>query len=432
MNMVRKAHIYTIRSLKQTFRNWEAYIQIFILPIILLSAFAWLYGEESGYDVGLEHGTIFNVGVINRDNLTSLIDVIPKFNTYVQDINLIGNPIEDGFGNIFIKNINGSNKLTLENDSRFMRIISIEDEEKAATYIQNRFISICFILPRNFSQTLLAGINHKINITDGHVVTNISEIYFSEAKVELIGDISYSRFTEAAILLEQQLSNFMDIFTGLELPSKINIEYTQLSSKNFSEFHTFIPAFFIMTLLMSSSGIAYILAFERKIGTIDRLKLSYFPTNDLVLGLSLTQLVTTSLQIIVFFITVFLLGFPGNIDLPSVFFIALVSILPILGIGLLSSVFLEGDVAYFLPGILAMPLSFLTGSFIPLPKIFLAPDIQIWHLNPFYSSSEAIRKILFLEYDLSQITMELFLLLLISIPFFTISALIFSKRIYRK
>ncbi len=431
MNMVRKMHIYTSRSLKQTFRNWESYIQIFILPVILLAAFAWLYGEESGYDVGLEHGDLFKVGVINRDNLSSLTEVLPEFSPHIQDTNLIGYPIEEGFGNVFIKNLNESYALSAENESRMMRLINIEDEEEAAISVQNRFISLCFIIPENFSQTLLAGINHKINLTEGQLISNVSEIAFSEVYIKLIGDISYSRFTEAITLLEFQLKRFYEIYSGIKSHSEIVIAYSQLTTQDFTEFHTFIPGFFIMTILMSSSGIAYILAFEREVGTIDRLKLSQFPTNDLFLGLSLTQLITSFMQIIVFFLTVFFLGFPGKGDIQAILCISLVSIFPVLAIGLLSSVLLEGDVAYFFPGLISIPLSFLTGSFIPLPKIPIAPEIQIWHLNPFYCASEALRKVLFLEYDLSQITLEIFLLLAISLPFFALSALVFSKMIYR-
>ncbi|MHA1968253.1 MAG: ABC transporter permease [Candidatus Hodarchaeales archaeon] len=421
--MVRKMHIYTIRTLKQTFRNWEAYIQIFILPVILLAAFAWLYGEESGYDVGLEHGNIFKLGVINRDDITSLADVLPQFNTSIQNKNLIGNPIEEGFGKVFIKNLNESSKLTPENDSRLMRLINIENEEQGGISVQNRFISLCFIIPQNFSQTIIAGLNHKINLTEGNLVSNASEIAFSEAYIKLIGDISYSRFTEAVTLLEFQLRRFYDIYSGLEYHSKIDIEYSEIKTQDFTEFHTFLPAFFIMTILMSSSGITYILAFEREIGTIDRLKLSNFSTNDLFLGLSLTQVITSLMQIVVFFLTVFFLGFPGTLNLEAILFISFASIFPVLAIGLLSSVLLEGDVAYFFPGLMAIPLSFLTGSFIPLPRIFITPDIQLWHFNPFYCASEALRKVLFFEYDLWQISWELFLLLSISLPFFILNKL---------
>ncbi len=430
--MVRKAHIYTIRCLKQTFRNWEAYIQIFIIPVVLLLSFAWLYGEGSGYDVGHEHGDHFKVGVINQDNFTSLAEVIPLFNSHikVKDSDLIGNPLEEGFGKFFIDNINGSKNLLPSNDSRRMSILNVDNIEEAATAVQNRFLSLCFVIPNNFTQTLLAGINHKINITEGYTVSNSVKLKLSEARVELIGDMSYFRFTEAMNLLEEQLRYFMFLFSGLELESKVDLEHIKITTDNFTEFHTFIPAFFVMTLLMSSAGITYILAFERDRGTIDRLKLSNFPKDDLVLGLTLTQFITTALQIIIFFLTVYFLGFPGRLNLFLAVFVALLSIVPVLAIGIISSVQLKGEIAFFLPGMLSLPLSFLTGSFIPLPKITLIGEIQVWHLNPFYSSSEALRKILFLNYDLIQITFELLLLMGISLPMFILSVLLFKKKIY--
>ena len=54
-----------------------------------------------------------------------------------------------------------------------------------------------------------------------------------------------------------------------------------------------------------------------------------------------------------------------------------------------------------------------------------------WHVNPLYSASEAIRKILFYEYTLSQVFMEITFLLTIGSLIFLIGAVLFAKRVYR-
>ncbi|MFX1506401.1 MAG: hypothetical protein ACFFDC_09825, partial [Promethearchaeota archaeon] len=57
-------------------------------------------------------------------------------------------------------------------------------------------------------------------------------------------------------------------------------------------------------------------------------------------------------------------------------------------------------------------------------------DIQVWHLNPFYSTSEAIRKILFLDYSLDQVALEFCLLIIIGLIIYILGTLAFVKKVY--
>jgi len=142
------------------------------------------------------------------------------------------------------------------------------------------------------------------------------------------------------------------------------------------------------------------------------------------MGISITQLITTSLEIVVYLITIYFLGFPGKGNPAFAFLIGLLTIPPILGVGLLSAVAFKDDkLAMSIPGTAGIPLSFLSGAFFPLP--------QIWHVNPLYSASEAIRKIHFYEYTLSQVFMEITFLLTIGSLIFLIGAVLFVKRVYR-
>ncbi|MFW9904828.1 MAG: ABC transporter permease [Candidatus Thorarchaeota archaeon] len=420
---------YTIRSLKQTFRNWEMWIQIFVFPAFFLFAIAFLYGEETGFEVGVEHGEMFRVGVINNDDFESLKTTVQNYSSYIEKINLVGNPVSVGFGQNFIDNINNTNHLLPKTDTRFMVLYPLGSYEDAASMVQSRFVSLCFVIPEDFSKTLLTAINHKINITEG--VSISSELIRSEAIVELIGDYSYARFSEASVLLEEQLQNYVKEFAYIEIPGNFNLKTINLTSVHFTEFHSFIPGFYIMTLLLSSVGISGILGREKESGTIDRLKLSDFSRIKLNLSLSLTQFITTGLQLITFFAAIYLLGFPGHGNPFIVSIVVCVSIIPLLGWGLLFAVILEGDAALYGPGLLSIPFSFLTGSFIPLPRISLFGDIQVWHLNPFYSTSEAIRKILFLNYDLNQVKFELSLLIIMGLFIYILGTAIFVKRVYK-
>jgi ABC-type multidrug transport system permease subunit len=163
------------------------------------------------------------------------------------------------------------------------------------------------------------------------------------------------------------------------------------------------------------------------------MKLGALSPSSLVMGISITQFITTSLEIAVYLLTIYFLGFPGKGNPVFAFIVGLTTIPPIVGVGLISAVaFKDEMLAMSVPGTAGIPLSFLSGAFIPLPKVMLVGKIEIWHINPLYAASEAIRKILFYDYTLSQVFMELAFVLVVGIIIFLLGAYIFYKTVYRR
>jgi ABC-2 type transport system permease protein len=411
---------------------------IFLVPILFIVGIAFIYGDQSSFIIIGDTGDNYKIGVINQDQVPNLDSILrTQFNDYMAENSLLGDPLQEGFGTCFIKNINQSKILLSENeeDRRRFSVIPYTDLEEASKAVQSRFISLCFVIPNNFSKTLIAGLNHRINVTDGKLLLNASEYVYSEAAIELIGDHSYARFAEATTLLEEMLNSFLDQFwiIGLDLPGKFSVDYETISTLAFTEFDIYIPAFLIFVLITSGTGVAGIVGYEQEQGTIDRLKLSDFPSSYFLFGLSLTQIISTLLTMTCVFITIYFLGFPfqGDYQAFLVILVSVLTVLPLLGISVGIAAFLGGKMATYLPGSIAIPLSFLTGGFIPLPRTTLIGDIQLWHLNPFFSAGEAFRKILILNLEINQIFLDLTLLIVVGAGFFIIGALIFIKRAYK-
>ncbi len=437
--MMMKSLIYARKTLRQTFRSKEKIGIIFAVPIALLVSLAFMYGEQRTVIPVSEDENILNIGVLNRDNTTFLTQELksqfkPHVTALSGNMHVTGDPLETGFGVCFIENINMSDHLLASPDDQVLSIRPLSDIDTAKTAVQSRQIALCFIITDNFSKTILAGINYRTYITTGTIITNDSNLIKSEATVELIGDYSYSLFSVAENLLARMLKNFVNGFTVAELSGgKFEIKQEQISSVEFTEFDTYIPGFLVFVLLMSVSGSAGILAAERGSGTLDRLKIGAFSPFSLLMGISITQLITTSLEIVVYLITIYFLGFPGKGNPALAFLIGLITIPPILGVGLLSAVAFKDEIlAMSIPGTAGIPLSFLSGAFFPLPpKLILFGEVEIWNVNPLYSTSEAIRKILFYKYTLSQVFMEIAFLLTIGSLIFLIGAVLFVKRVYR-
>lgn len=432
-----KIILYTLRCLKQTGRNVERMSVIFLVPILFIVGIAMLYGDKSSFVIIGDTGYNYKIGVINQDQDSSLnSEFRSQFYAYIEGNGLVGDPLQEGFGTCFIKNINQSKTLLSENDERRFSVIPYTNLEDAGKAVQSRFISLCLIISDTFSKTVIAGLNHRINVTEGNLLLNSSEYVYSETDIELIGDHSYARFAEATTLLEEMLNSYLDYFwvTGLDLPGKFFIEYETITTLAFTEFDIYVPAFLIFVLISSSTGIASIIGYEQEQGTIDRLKLSDFPSSYFLFGLSLTQIITTLLTMTSVVITIYLLGFPiqGNYQALFVLLVSVLAMLPLLGISLGIAAFLGGKMATYLPSLIALPLSFLAGGFIPLPRTTIIGDIQLWHLNPFFSAGEVYRKILILNLEINQIFLDLTLLLLIGMVFFIIGALVFTKGVYNK
>jgi ABC-2 type transport system permease protein len=356
--------------------------------------------------------------------------------SFIPPNSLEGSPFLNGFGTHFIENSNGTASLVPIGVNKRFNFILYSDSQKASTAIQSRFISMCIIIPENFSQTLIAGLNYRVNVSENILLFNSSNYYYSESTVEIIGDYTYARFSEAFTLLQEMLNAYLDNYwmSGIDQPGKMTVEEEHITTLSFTEFDIYVPAFLIFTIISSSTGVAGIIGYEREDGTIDRLKLSKFTTRDYLVGLSFTQILTSILTMIVIIPTIFFLGFPFQ-GLHQGFYVLLMTILatlPLLGISLGFAAITDGQMSTYLPSLIAIPMSFLTGNFIPLPKISLIGDVQLWHINPFFSAGELLRKTLIVNLDFNFIIIDLIMLILVGIIFFVGGSYLFLKSVFRE
>ncbi len=425
------------RCLKQTYRNTERMSVILFLPIIFTIGIAWIYGDESSFVIVDDQGETYNIGIINFDSPPILDPVLENiFRDYIVNLNstYLQDSLEEGFGCSLIEGLE-SNSFYLSNDNRRFAVFRLNSSvEEATKAVQSRFISLCVILPKNFSQTVLTGLVHRINLTTGIINTNISDYYFSRSNIEFIGDYTYARFSEAWILFEVMVQKFLDQFwiTGMDVSEKFVIHSENVSTLAFTEFDIFTPALLIFILISSSTGVSAIVGFEQEHGTINRLKISGSSPRSYFLGLTLTQILSTLVTMGIILATLVLLGFPFQ-HLNQIFWVLLIcciAILPLLGISLSTATLSDGQLATYIPSLIGIPLAFLTGNFIPLTRTAIVGDIQLWHINPFYSVGEAFRKILILNADFSLIIIDIVMLILVGSLICFIGGYIFLKKAY--
>jgi hypothetical protein len=410
---------------------------IFIVPLLFIVGMAVLYGEESSFVVIGDSGEVYNLGVLNQDKVVPLnLEDKAKFQLIINEIDLFGDPLNEGFSTEYIDNINNSRRLLPKGEQHKFEIIEFLDLETASKAVQSRFVSLCMIIPENFSLSVITGLNHQLNVSTNNPILNTSDYYYSETTVELIGDFSYARFSEASILLSGTLQSYLDHYWISGLPSNkiLNIEHDSISALIFNEFEIFTPALLVFVLISSSTGVAGIVGYEREQGTIDRLKLGDFRVRSFLGGLTLTQIVTTLTTMTLVVMTLFFwLDFPVQSEFQWVIIqtISIFAVLPLLGISLAVAATTDGQMSTYLPSMIAIPLTFLTGNFIPLPHVKLIGDIQLWHLNPFFCIGEVLRKTLILNLEPKGFILDFVLLILSGSLIFVLGGFIFIKKVYK-
>ena len=427
---------YTIKCLKQTFRNTERVGVIFIVPILFIVGMAMLYGDESSFVIVGDSGDVYSIGVLNQDQVVPLNSTIKaNLQLYIDEIALFGDPLNEGFSYEFIGCINNSMQLFPEGEKHRFKITEFFNLETASKAVQSRYVSLCFVIPEEFSLSVLTGLNHRINVSTNQAFLNTSDYYYSESKVELIGDFSYARFSEASILLAGTLQSYLDNYWISGIPSNnlLNIEHEAISALIFNEFEIFAPALLVFVLISSSTGVAGIVGYEREQGTIDRLKLGGLNVWSFLSGLTITQIVTTLSTMTIVVITLFFgLEFPVQSEFLGILIlsVSIFAVLPLLGISLAIAATTDGQISTYLPSIIAIPLTFLTGNFIPLPHIQILGDIQLWHLNPFFCIGEVLRKTMILNSEPMGFILDIALLIISGSLIFTLGGIIFVKKAY--
>ncbi len=431
-----------IRTIKQTLRSPSRLVLIVGFPIGFTLVFAFIFG---GVDIVGGDSTL-SIGIINQDNGENITigGWEDDFEDYSEDWfeNASLNPFFTGFGQLYINSLKGETPIIISNKSfHITTFSSVKDAESA---VQSRAITIALNIPNDFSYGILSGINSHEEIINGVPLVDNPEIQNVNITIELLGDPSYLAFQTAQTEIEDTIKNFKSFFYEVDLDAgNFDTNFQNVISYELTQFDYFISGFLTFGLVLSSSSIAGILGDEREYRTLDRLKISSMHPIELLGGVSLTQIVTGGVQVAIMMLTAYLLGFRGQGNPFNAFIVAMLTIIPILGLGFFVSAFVpNGRDATGVVAILSAPIGFVSGAFLPVPEVPLMPDLiptasgslralQLWDFFPFYSSTTAIRNILLFDHDLMQVFPELVFLIVSGLFFFIFGMIFFVWRVFR-
>ncbi|MHA1974896.1 MAG: ABC transporter permease [Candidatus Hodarchaeales archaeon] len=428
-----------IRSIKQTLRSPAQLSLIFAFPMAFVLVFAFLFGGS-----GNGSPSVLTIGFINNDDGELINTWKTEFDNYTKpwSSNDTIDPLTHGFGRFFIDSL--KHKTGLELNNKTYNIREFSDETTAIKALRSQALSLVVSIPYDFSYGILSGINSRSMIVNGSLIVNTSVLLNTNVSLTFIGDTGYQSFQKGITELQDALKIFTSHFYGVDLPAgDFKVVVDNVASYELGQFDYFMAGFFTFGLVLSASNVAGILGKEREKNTLDRLKLSEMRPIEFLGGITLTQIVTTGNQLLVMFFATYLFGFKGRGDPVFAFFVTLLTILPVLGIGFfVAAIIPNGKEAASVISILSAPFGFLSGSFIPVPEIALIPNfvptgtgslraLQLWDFFPFYSSTTAVREILLFNYTLEQELFNLVFLVIGGLIFFTFGLFFFVKRVFK-
>ncbi len=432
-----------IRTIKQTLRSPTRIVLIVGFPIGFTLVFAFIFGGEGIVSGG---DSTLSIGVINQDDGEYLTigqwkdDFAIYSETWFENVTL--NPFFIGYGQLFINSLERETPLSISNKT--FHITTFRTVKDAELAVQSRAITLALRIPNNFSYGILSGINSHEKIINGIPLADDPEIQNVNITIELIGDPSYLDFQTTQTEIESSMKFFKSNFYSVELNAgNFKTNFQNVISYELTQFDYFISGFLIFGLILSSSSVAGILGDEREYRTLDRLKISTMHPIELLGGVSLTQIATGGMQLAIMLATAYLLGFRGQGNPFNAFIVAMITIIPILGLAFFVSAFVpNGRDATGVIAILSAPIGFVSGAFLPVPEVPLIPDLiptasgslralQLWDFFPFYSSTTAIRNILLFDHDLMQIIPELFFLIVSGLVFFIFGTIFFVWRVFK-
>lgn len=371
-------------NFKQLIRDKKNLFFLLLFPAIFMLIFGASFGGDLESDI--------SIAIINHDD----------------------GAISNQFVNV-IKDFNSS-----ENEKLFT-VYELDSESEAQKMLKNASVSTILIIPQGFAsnvgenQSSLGELIIKGNTldTDYGIASSVIAGITSEFSKEIVKEIS-----------------------GQSVP-EISLKCEDLNLSSSSMFDLYAPGLIVFAIIMTITVVASNIATEEESGMIKRLKLSKMKTKDYVLGNLISWSFVGVVQVIIMLLVAVQLGFKWEGGFYTLFLACIIGIFTTFSSVAVALIIVaiskNAKQASSISPIIAVPLSFIAGSFIPLPDCVIATingqQVQIYEILPWNQAITAIRQVLTYGQGFNTIAMNLVIILIMGIILLAISILLFNRKI---
>jgi ABC-2 type transport system permease protein len=398
----------TSKGIRENLRDRRGFVFLLGLPVLLIVLFAFAFGSGTFLSGGsLPHEVV----VINNDAGIEL-----AVNNTTQYVN---------YGATFAGVLENA---TAENSTTNLFHLNNVSLERAEQLLKSRNIDALIVIPENFSGAFAAMVN---NSTRTAISSSVGQQVIANAGLSPVGgnvlganvtlpteqnitstlfiqgDTGFVNFATSQILItsifDQYKNEVRANTTGSLTSDYIPAETVPIAgTKSFSLFDYMVPGLIVFALLLQVSLVASSLVRDDEVGLLDRLKLSKMRAFDLLFGTFLTWTIITVGQIILLIAIAIVFGYKHQGDLSSLGLATLIGVLAgmaSISLALIIASFTKNDrQAIGLSAMLSVPLGFMAGAFIPLPRQVLGEfggrTYMLYDILPWTHAIAALRSVL--------------------------------------
>jgi ABC-type polysaccharide/polyol phosphate export permease len=249
------------------------------------------------------------------------------------------------------------------------------------------------------------------------------------------GDATNMAFIYASGSLEKVLTTVEEKREGLNPVAVVTDEDLSLHMPQ-TDFDAFAPGVMIMAILLLIPQTATLIGREIRSGTIKLLQMSPLSTMQWFAGISLAQMVTAFGQVLIMLVMAGALGFHMQGSLVLAIVICLILSFSSIGLGLMTACLINNDSEALNTGsVFSMVQVFLSGAFFPFNSTTLLTigghEMGAFDLIPATHAMTILRQSLVCGAGYETIAFRLWLMVGLSILYFLIGIVFFSRRFAR-
>lgn len=281
------------------------------------------------------------------------------------------------------------------------------------------------LIPEGFTEALDSRRQAFVLITADDTNPQMSSIIYSEA-ASIVGVVS-SNLGQSIIL---KMGNTGDPSFVAE---PISVERMNLIGSRTNQFEFLAPGFMALTVVMGTlTGLGSAISREKEQGTMDGIMVAPIPRNTIVAGKMMAQTVRGLIQgFLILGLSMVLFGVQVYGSPVLMVIVMLLGVASFSGIGLIiTSLAPEQETAQMMMVLLQFPMMFLSGLLFPMEQ--LPTWLQyVGKALPLYYAADALRKVIVLSANLSQIYSNVVVLIVYSLVTLGVAVPIFNKAMTR-
>lgn len=336
---------------------------------------------------------------------------------------------QDG-GDLARAYVDGLDNLTFDDGTDLVMVRRFATEEQGLEGVRSRDMDALLVIPQGFTEGLTPTTQSQPGGPAGLGQPQTTTAPPGGTSVQLRGDPSFGGYGVIASILDGYTAAFERQATGREPVLEVRQEV--VTSRDLTQFDFIAPGLMVFAILNLAPQAASALARESELGTLDRIRQSPTRALHLLGGVALSQLALAAVSLGLMLLTARLMGFHNQGSYLAAYGIALLAAFAVVGLGMVIAAFARTQQEAANLGILvAVPGSFLSGAFFPLPGIDFFQlgrhTVGLYDLLPTTHAVDALRNVLTFGAPLEDVTFSLAALALLSALFFAVGVALYRR-----